>query len=66
MDANFSTYVYMKDYKFSQVLLESQEIKLGLRVVAYPFFKMMSKKLKDFLKKNGFVCSLAISYSNAT
>ena len=56
----------MKDYKFSQVLLESQEIKLGLRVVAYPFFKMMSKKLKDFLKKNGFVCSLAISYSNAT
>ena len=55
----------MKDYKFSHVLLESQEIKLGLKVVAYPFFKMMSKKLKDFLKKSGFVCSLAISYSNA-
>ena len=65
MDAICSTYVYMKDYKFSQVLLESQEIKSVVRVVADPFFKMMSKKLKDFLKKSGFVCSLAISYSNA-
>ena len=34
MDANCSTYVEMKDYKFNQVLLESQEIKWVVRVVA--------------------------------
>ena len=46
MDAICSTYVYMKDYKFSQVLLESQEIKSVVRVVADRIFKMMSRKVE--------------------
>ena len=46
MDANCSTYVEMKDYKFNQVLLESQEIKLVVRVVADRIFKMMSRKVE--------------------
>ena len=33
MDANYCTFVEMKDYKFNQVQLESQEIKLAVRVV---------------------------------
>ena len=42
----------MKDYKLNQVLLESQEIKLVVKVVADRFFKMMSRKVeKKFEEK---------------
>ena len=44
MDANCSTYVYMKDYKFNQVLLELQGNKLVVRVVADRIFKMIVEK----------------------
>ena len=42
----------MKDYKLNQVLLESQEIKLVVKVVADRFFKMVSRKVeKKFEEK---------------
>ena len=44
MDANCSTYVKMKDYKFNQVLLESQGNKLVVRVVADRIFKIIAEK----------------------
>ena len=52
MDANCSTYVKTKDNMLNQVLLESQEIKLVVKVVADRFFKMMSRKVeKKFEEK---------------
>ena len=44
MDANCSIYVYMKDYKFNQVLLEFQGNKLVVRVVADQIFKIIVEK----------------------
>ena len=46
MDAKCYTYVEMKDYKFNQVLLESQEIKLVVRVVAVRILKNISRNIE--------------------
>ena len=52
MDANCSIYVYMKDYKFNQVLLEFQGNKLVVRVVADRIFKIIvEKKIMNFEEK---------------
>ena len=47
MDAKCSTYVETKDYKFNQVLLESQEIKLVVRVVAVRILKNISRNIEQ-------------------
>ena len=44
----------MKDYKFSQVLLESQEIKSVVRVVADRILKMMSRKVEKTFEEKWF------------
>ena len=46
MDAKCSTYVETKDYKFNQLLLESQEIKLVVRVVADRILKNISRNIE--------------------
>ena len=52
MDANCSTYVEMKDYKFNQVLLESRGNKLVVRVVADRIFKIIAEnKFMNFEEK---------------
>ena len=52
VDANCSTYAEMKDYKLSQVLFESQEIKSVIRVVADRIFKkIVEKKFMNFEEK---------------
>ena len=50
----------MKDYKFSQVLLDSQEIKSVVRVVADRIFKMMSRKVEKIFEEKWF----CIHFSN--
>ena len=64
MDAKCSTYVETKDYKFNQVLLESQEIKLVVRVVAVRILKNISRNIEqNFMnsEEKGFGIWFALS-----